>query len=83
MDRNGDTITIIDGSGIIILSTEPSWKGLTEEQAFQIKMPENTLKRTYNITAQWSNLKGEDAHLNTQAAIRFNEKYTIAELEYF
>ena len=56
--ENGDTIIMSDSSGIIILSTEPSWKGLTEEQAFQIKTPENTLKRAYNVTAQWSNLKG-------------------------
>lgn len=75
--ENGDTITIIDGSGMIILSTEPSWRGLTEEQAFQIKTPEKTLERTYNITAQWSNLTGEDAHLNTQAAIRFNENIPL------
>ena len=71
--ENGETIIISDSSGIIILSTEPSWKGLTEEQAFQIKTPENTLKRAYNVTTQWTNLKEEDTHLNTQSAIRFNE----------
>ena len=75
--ENGDTIIMSDSSGIIILSTEPSWKGLSEEQAFQIKTPENTLKRAYNVTAQWSNLKGEDTHLNTQAAIRFNENIPL------
>ena len=75
--ENGDTIIMSDSSGIIILSTEPSWKGLSEEQAFQIKMPENTLKRAYNVTAQWSNLKGEDTHLNTQAATRFNENIPL------
>ena len=71
--ENGDTILISDSSGIIILSTEPSWKGLSEEQAFQIKMPENTLQRAYSVTTKWSNLKREDSHLNTQAATRFNE----------
>ena len=75
--ENGDTIIISDSSGIIILSTEPSWKGLSEEQAFQIKTPENTLKRAYNVTAQWTNLKEEDTHLNTQAATRFNENIPL------
>ena len=75
--ENGDTIIMSDSSGIIILSTEPSWKGLSEEQAFQIKMPENTLQRAYNVTAQWSNLKGEDTHLNIQAATRFNENIPL------
>ena len=75
--ENGETIIISDSSGIIILSTEASWKGMTEEQAFQIKTPENTLKRAYNVTAQWTNLKEEDMHLNTQAATRFNENIPL------
>jgi two-component system C4-dicarboxylate transport sensor histidine kinase DctB len=75
--ENGDNIIMSDSSGVIILSTEPSWKGLSEDQAFQIKMPENTLQRAYSVTAQWSNLKGEDTHLNTQAATRFNENIPL------
>ena len=75
--ENGDTIIMSDSSGIIILSTEPSWKGLSEEQAFQIKTPESTLKRVYNVTTQWTKLKEEDTHLNTQATLRFNENIPL------
>ena len=50
---------------------------MTEEQAFKIKTPENTLKRAYNATAQWTNLKEDDTYLNTQAAIRFNENIPL------
>ncbi len=75
--ENGETIIISDSSGVIILSTEPRWKGITEEQAFQIKTPENTLKRAYNVTAQWTNLKEGNTHLNTQAATRFNENIPL------
>ena len=71
--ENEETIIITDSEGIIILATEPSWKGLTEKQAFQIKTPENTLKRAYNATAEWTNLKEVDTYPNTQAAIRSNE----------
>ena len=70
--ENEETIIITDSEGIIILATEPSWKGLTEKQAFQIKTPENTLKRAYNATAEWTNLKEVDKYPNTQAAIRSN-----------
>ena len=70
--ENEETIIITDSEGIIILATEPSWKGLTEKQAFQIKTPENTLKRAYNATAEWTNLKEVDTYPNTQAAIRSN-----------
>ena len=70
--ENGETVIITDSEGVIILSTEPSWKGLTEEQAFETKTPENTLKRAYNTTAQWTNLKEVDTYPNTKAAIRSN-----------
>ena len=50
---------------------------MSEEQAFQIKTPENTLKRVYNVTTQWTKLKEEDTHLNTQAALRFNENIPL------
>ncbi len=71
--ENGETVIITDSEGVIILSTEPSWKGLTEEQAFETKTPENTLKRAYNATAQWTNLKEVDTtYPNTKAAIRSN-----------
>ena len=70
--ENEETIIITDSEGIIILATEPSWKGLTEKQAFQIKTPENTLKRAYNATAEWTNFKEVDKYPNTQAAIRSN-----------
>ena len=70
--ENEETIIITDSEGIIILATEPSWKGLTEKQAFQIKTPENTLKRAYNATAEWTNLKEVDTYPDTQAAIRSN-----------
>ena len=68
--ENGETIILTDSQGVIILSTEPSWKGLTEEQAFQLKTPESTLKRAYNATAEWTNLKEVETYPNTQAAIR-------------
>jgi len=70
--ENGETVIITDSEGVIILSTEPSWKGLTEEQAFETKTPENTLKRAYNTTAQWTNLKEVDTYPNTKATIRSN-----------
>ena len=75
--ENGDTTIISDSSGIIILSTENSWKGLTEKQAFQIKTPENTLKRAYNVTSQWTKLKEEKTHLSTQSTTRFTENIPL------
>ncbi len=75
--ESGETIIITDNAGIIILSTEPSWRGLTEKQAFQIKTPENTFKRAYNVTAEWTKLKGLDTYPNTQATIRSTGKIPL------
>ena len=75
--ESGETIIITDNTGMIILSTEPSWKGLTEEKAFQIKMPENTLKRVYNLTTEWTKLQGVDTYSKTHAAIRSNGKIPL------
>ena len=70
--ENGETIIITDSEGVIILSTEPSWKGLTEKQAFKVRTAENTLQRAYNATAQWTNLKEVDTYPYAKAAIRSN-----------
>jgi two-component system C4-dicarboxylate transport sensor histidine kinase DctB len=69
----GDAIFITDSANKIILSTEPSWKGLTEKQAFQIKTPENAIKRAYKITAEWTNLKATETNFNTQYTSRHSE----------
>ena len=75
--ESGETIIITDNNGMIVLSTEPSWRGLTEEKAFQIKMPENTLKRVYNLTTEWTKLQGVDTYSKTHAAIRSNGKIPL------
>jgi len=69
----GDAIFITDSANIIILSTEPSWKGLTEEQAFQVKTPENAIKRAYKVTAEWTNLSDTETYFNSQSTSRHNE----------
>ncbi len=69
----GDAIFITNSANIIILSTEPRWKGLTEEQAFQIKTPENVIKRAYKVTAEWTNLNNTDTYFNTGSPSRHKE----------
>ena len=75
--ENGEAVIITDSMGKIILSTEPRWKGLTEEQAFKIKKPENNLKRVYYATSQWAKLKEADFYPNAQDAMRFSENIPL------
>ena len=69
----GDSVFITDSANVIILSTEPSWKGLTEEQAFQIKTPQNVIKRAYKVATEWSKLNESKSYFNSRSTSRHNE----------
>ena len=69
----GDSVFITDSANVIILSTEPSWKGLTEEQAFQIKTPQNVIKRAYKVATDWSKLNESKSYFNSRSTSRHNE----------
>jgi two-component system C4-dicarboxylate transport sensor histidine kinase DctB len=69
----GESVFITDSTNVIILSTEPSWKGLTEEQAFQIKTPQNVIKRAYKVATEWSKLDESKSYFNSRSTSRHNE----------
>ena len=75
--ENGEAVFITDGTGVIILSSEPSWKGLNENQAFKVNPPENALKKIYNLTAGWSNLKVKDTYKIAHTTTRFTENIAL------
>ena len=75
--ENGEAVFITDSAGLIILSSEPSWKGLNEKQAFNIKTPENAIKRVYNLTAGWSSLKGNETYEIAHTTTRFTENIPL------
>ena len=74
---SGEFVFVTDNKGTIILSTEPTWRGLTEKQAFQIKKPENGLKRAYNFTTEFTKLQGANELPNAQTALRFNRNISL------
>ena len=75
--ETGEAVFITDNTGLIILSSEPSWIGLNEIAAFQVKPPENAIKRVYNLTAGWSNLKENDSYEFAPTTIRFDENIPL------
>jgi two-component system C4-dicarboxylate transport sensor histidine kinase DctB len=74
---SGELVFVTDNKGTIILSTEPTWRGLTEKQAFKIKKPENGLKRAYNFTTEFTKLQGASELPNAQTALRFNRNISL------
>ena len=75
--ENGETVFITDSTGLIILSSERSWKGLNEKQAFQVKTPENVIKRVYNLTAGWSSLKKNETYEIAPKTTRYTENIPL------
>ena len=73
----GERIFISNGQGKIVLATEPRWKGLSEDLAWQNNTPKNILKRGYNVAKGWVDFNGSDQHLNDSSFVRFNKKIPI------
>jgi len=54
-----DAVLVTDSEGVIILSTEPKWRGLTEEEALQARSAPSAIERAIQLTADWTALPSE------------------------
>ncbi len=55
-----DAVLVSDSEGHIILSTEPRWRGLTEEEALAtISAPPSAIRRAIQATADWAALPSD------------------------
>ncbi|WP_371037683.1 MULTISPECIES: ATP-binding protein [unclassified Rhodosalinus] len=64
-----DAVLVTDSEGSIILSTEPRWRGLTEDAALEREPPDSAIERAIQATADWTALPA-DAYLGGQAVMR-------------
>ena len=51
-----DAVFVADSEGTIILSTEPSWRGLTWESARAVRSPPSAIERAIRTTTDWVSL---------------------------
>lgn len=54
-----DAVLVTDSTGTIILSTEPKWRGGTEEEALARVQPGNAIQRAIQATSAWASLPSE------------------------
>lgn len=54
-----DAVIVADSEGQIILSTEPKWRGLTEEEALRLRSAPSAIERAIRATADWAALPTE------------------------
>ena len=64
-----DAVLVTDSAGVIVLATEPRWRGLTEAEALAQQPPESAIQRAIQATADWTALPA-DAYVKGEAVIR-------------
>ncbi|MEM8578280.1 MAG: ATP-binding protein [Pseudomonadota bacterium] len=67
-----DAVLVTDSTGNIILSTEPRWRGRTEEEALARQDPQGAIERAIRATADWTALP-PDAYLQGEAVMRLDK----------
>jgi len=64
-----DAVLVTNSEGIIVLATEPRWRGMTEAEALAQQPPESAIQRALQATADWTALPA-DAYVKGEAVIR-------------
>ncbi|MDP5308206.1 sensor histidine kinase [Paracoccus spongiarum] len=64
-----DAVVVTDSEGAIILSTEPRWRGLTLEQALEVRSAPSAIQRAFQVTADWTSPPA-DAYLRGRAVMQ-------------
>ncbi len=64
-----DAVIVADTEGIIILSTEARWRGVTEVEALAARSVPTAIERAFRATARWGALPA-DAYLQGEAVMR-------------
>ena len=68
-----DAVIVTDSTGTIILTTEPRWRGRTEEEALARQTPQNAIQRAIQATADGTALP-PDAYLQGEAVMRLENR---------
>jgi two-component system, NtrC family, C4-dicarboxylate transport sensor histidine kinase DctB len=64
-----DAVLVTDRDGVIIISTEPLWRGLSERDALARQPASSAIERAFRATQAWASLPA-DAYLRGEAVLR-------------
>ena len=64
-----DAIAVTDSEGVIILSTEPRWRGLTLPEALAVRSAPSAIARAFQVTADWT-APPADAYVQGRAVMQ-------------
>ena len=68
-----DAVLVTDSEGVIVLATEPRWRGLTEGEALERQPPQGAIARALQATSDWAALPA-DAYLRGEAVMRMETR---------
>lgn len=68
-----DAVLVTNSEGVIILATEPRWRGQTEEQALAQAPADSAIQRAIQATADWTAVPA-DAYVQGEAVMRMESR---------
>ena len=68
-----DAVLVTNSEGMIILATEPRWRGQTEGEALRDEPPDSAIQRAIQATADWTALPA-DAYVQGEAVMRMESR---------
>ncbi|HAV08450.1 MAG TPA: two-component system sensor histidine kinase [Rhodobacteraceae bacterium] len=68
-----DAVLVTNSEGVIILATEPRWRGQTEAEALNVEPPNSAIQRAIQATADWTALPA-DAYVQGEAVMRMDSR---------
>ena len=73
----GEHIFISNGEGKIVLATETTWKGLSEDLVWKNQNTKNIIKRGYSVAKGWVDSNESNQYFNDSSFVRFNKNIPI------
>ncbi len=64
-----DAVAVTNSEGVIILSTEPRWRGLTVAEAQAVRDAPSAIRRAFQVTADWTSSPA-DAYVQGRAVMQ-------------
>lgn len=64
-----DAVLVTNSEGVVILATEPRWRGLSLDEALAVRDPPSALSRALQATADWTQ-SAPDAYVRGEAVMK-------------
>ncbi len=64
-----DAVLVTDSAGVVVLATEPQWRGLSQEEALARRDPPSAISKALEVTADWAQ-NPPDAYVRGEAVMK-------------